>query len=203
MEIAALASLSWQQRMMAFVGCCVVGGIMMFMALSFLPMVFLGMPTKFALSYALANFALLGASCFLVGPTKQLQQMCSPGRALPSCAYGGSLVLLMYVIWASGSFSWWCPCWRSSCRRFCGTCPRICPWPGDDGTYLLVDRSADPQQTHFQLTTQARINICAVWLHARAPHHIVPAARKLSHEFKSFQHVLNVDQRVAIAELQH
>lgn len=103
-EWSALTSLSWKQRLIAFCMCATVGCVMLFMAFSFLPMVFLGAPAKFAISYALGNFFLLGSSCFLVGPSKQLSQMFQPDRAVVSGVYLGSLVLTFYTAWQYRSF---------------------------------------------------------------------------------------------------
>jgi hypothetical protein len=103
-ELNALTTLSWKQRLIAFMMSLTVGLVMLFLAFSFLPMVFVGAPAKFAISYALANFLLLGSSCFLVGPSKQLAQMFNGDRALPSSIYIGSLVLTFYVAWQYRSF---------------------------------------------------------------------------------------------------
>lgn len=77
---------------------------MLGLAFAYLPLVFLGAPAKFALSYALGNAFLIGSSLFLVGPAKQLSQMFSTGRAFVSGVYLASLVLLFYVSWQWRSF---------------------------------------------------------------------------------------------------
>lgn len=137
-ELSALTTLTWQQRMMGFVMSLVVGVIMLFLAFSFLPMVFLGSPVKFAISYALSNLFLLGSSCFLVGPSKQLSQMFAGERFLPSTVYLASLVLLFYTAWQVRAFfvvvpvlvvqfaslAWYImsyvPFGQSAMRRICG-----------------------------------------------------------------------------------
>ena len=103
-ELSALTTLSWRHRLMGFgfslaAGCCMMG-----LAFMYLPLVFLGAPAKFALSYAMANGFLVGSSLFLVGPSKQIKEMFSPARAFVSAVYLGSLVLLFYVSWQWRSF---------------------------------------------------------------------------------------------------
>jgi hypothetical protein len=70
----------------------------------YISLIFLGAPAKFAFSYAMANLFLLGSSCFLVGPAKQLAQMFGSERALVSGVYVGSLLLLFYVCFAWSYF---------------------------------------------------------------------------------------------------
>jgi multisubunit Na+/H+ antiporter MnhC subunit len=48
-------------------------------------------PRKFAALYTLSNVAGLAATCFLVGPAKQLRKMADPSRAVATAAYLGSL----------------------------------------------------------------------------------------------------------------
>lgn len=103
-ELSVLTTLSWRQRLMGFGFSLAAGSLMLGLAFMYLPLVFLGAPAKFALSYALGNAFLIGSSLFLVGPAKQLAQMFAPGRSLVSAVYLSSLVLLFYVSWQWRSF---------------------------------------------------------------------------------------------------
>jgi len=103
-EFSALTTLSWRNRMIAFVFCALAGCMMLGLSFMYVSLIFLGSPAKFAISYALANLFLLGSSLFLVGPSKQLAQMFQPERAVVSGVYLASLLLLFYVSFAWGYF---------------------------------------------------------------------------------------------------
>lgn len=52
-------------------------------------------PRKFAALYTLANLAGLAATCFLVGPAKQVKKMVEPRRAAATAVYLASLVVTL------------------------------------------------------------------------------------------------------------
>lgn len=103
-ELSALTTLSWRNRMLAFFMSATAGLVMLCLSFMHVSLIFIGMPGKFALSYALANIFLMSASMFLVGPSKQLSQMFGPERFMVSSVYLSSLALLFYVTWAFNYF---------------------------------------------------------------------------------------------------
>jgi len=95
-EFSALTTLSWKNRLIAFVICLTFGSTMLGLAFFYLPLIVLA-PAKFSISYSLANIFLLGSTSFLVGPWKQMNQMFEGSRAMVSIVYLVSLFLLFYV----------------------------------------------------------------------------------------------------------
>uniref|UniRef100_A0A7S2TR41 Vesicle transport protein n=1 Tax=Lotharella oceanica TaxID=641309 RepID=A0A7S2TR41_9EUKA len=91
--------MSYMQRMAGFAMTLISGLVMMGLASMYLPMVVIGMPQKFAFTYALSNLLLLLSSCFMVGPKKQVENMMQRHRAVAAIAWLTSTIGLLYVVW--------------------------------------------------------------------------------------------------------
>uniref|UniRef100_A0A7S0GPF7 Vesicle transport protein n=1 Tax=Amorphochlora amoebiformis TaxID=1561963 RepID=A0A7S0GPF7_9EUKA len=98
-KVDAFFEMSYMQRMAGFVMSLISGLVMMGLASMYLPMIFIGMPQKFAFTYALANLLLLTSSCFMVGPKKQIENMMQAHRAAAAIAWLASTMGLLYVVW--------------------------------------------------------------------------------------------------------
>eukprot|EP00466_Bigelowiella_natans_P005039 jgi/Bigna1/87019/estExt_fgenesh1_pg.C_160038 len=77
----------------------IAGLVMMGLASMYLPMVLIGMPQKFAFTYAVSNLLLLTSSCFMVGPKKQIENMMQSHRAFAAVGWLTSTLGLLYVVW--------------------------------------------------------------------------------------------------------
>uniref|UniRef100_A0A7S4BE42 Vesicle transport protein n=1 Tax=Chrysotila carterae TaxID=13221 RepID=A0A7S4BE42_CHRCT len=85
-------ALTYQQRMLGFVICFILGGILSLSALSSLPGLLIGNPAPFAFKYTAGNLLSIGSSSFLVGPVKQCRDMSAPERSTASLIYIVTLV---------------------------------------------------------------------------------------------------------------
>jgi len=99
---AWMPALSWRERC---IGCatCVVAGYLLSMG-SFwrLKDLFGGNPVPFVVNATVGNLIALAGSCFLSGPTSQVQKMFRPVRRAATTAYLGSLVLTLVIAFFGG-----------------------------------------------------------------------------------------------------
>jgi len=89
-------TMSYRNRLIAFVICLASGVFFTALSTLMLPMIVIK-PHKFAVSYSLGNLLMLGSTAFLVGPKKQIQNMCQGHRALASCSYIGAMFGTIYA----------------------------------------------------------------------------------------------------------
>ena len=73
--------LSWEDRLMGFMGCFVIGGALSISSMLSFTELLLGYPTQFALKLALGNILSVSSAMFLAGPRTQLQKMSEPASA--------------------------------------------------------------------------------------------------------------------------
>jgi len=88
-------TMSYRNRLIAFVICLASGVFFTALSTLMLPMIVIK-PHKFAVSYSLGNLLMLGSTAFLVGPKKQLQNMCQGHRALASSCYIAAMFGTLY-----------------------------------------------------------------------------------------------------------
>mmetsp|Transcript_1422 Transcript_1422/g.2028 ORF Transcript_1422/g.2028 Transcript_1422/m.2028 type:complete len:211 (-) Transcript_1422:202-834(-) len=98
-QVDAFFEMSYMQRMAGFIMTLIAGLVMMGLASMYLPMVLIGMPQKFAFTYAISNLLLLTSSCFMVGPKKQIENMMQSHRAFAAVGWLTSTLGLLYVVW--------------------------------------------------------------------------------------------------------
>ena len=92
-------TMSYKNRLIAFVLCLASGVFFTALSTLMLPLIVIK-PHKFAVAYSLGNMLMLGSTMFLVGPKKQLQNMFTGHRAMASAAYFGSMIGTIYAaIW--------------------------------------------------------------------------------------------------------
>ena len=96
-----LPALSYQQRLLGFLACLVIGLMISLTSLMSFGSLLTGNPTPFALKYTIGNLLSIGASGFLVGPAKQCRDMFAPVRRVASLLYvaslGTTLVCIFYL----------------------------------------------------------------------------------------------------------
>ena len=91
--------LSFYQRFAMFFACFAGGCIMLFFAVSLIPMLLLGFIPKFAVSYLAANVLFIASSGFLVGPKAQFAMMFDSQRWPITLVYLISLIGTLYAAW--------------------------------------------------------------------------------------------------------
>jgi hypothetical protein len=128
----ACFKLTYQQRMMGFATCFVLGTVISIMS-TFLVL----NPVKFALPYTLGNILSLMATAFLIGPRRLVRYMCAPVRYIAACIYIGALIAtlvsalylkkgaltLLFVVVQFGAYLWfvasYIPYGRTMLTRCC------------------------------------------------------------------------------------
>jgi len=93
LHLRCLPSLTWEERIMGFVGCFAIGFTLSLTSIFSFPQLLLGDPSPFAWKYSVGNVLGLASSTFLVGPQAQLEQMASPVRIGATIAYLASIVV--------------------------------------------------------------------------------------------------------------
>ena len=88
-------SLTLQQRIGGCLGCMTLGYMLSFGSFFRFRDLISGTSTTFVLYFTLGNILSLAGSCFLSGPTSQLDKMWSASRRGATCMYLGSLVLTL------------------------------------------------------------------------------------------------------------
>eukprot|EP00735_Rhodelphis_limneticus_P000848 TRINITY_DN11378_c0_g1::TRINITY_DN11378_c0_g1_i1::g.26431::m.26431 TRINITY_DN11378_c0_g1::TRINITY_DN11378_c0_g1_i1::g.26431 ORF type:complete len:173 (-),score=33.51,sp/Q8VD57/SFT2B_MOUSE/40.51/4e-26,Got1/PF04178.7/4.9e-27 TRINITY_DN11378_c0_g1_i1:891-1409(-) len=96
-EFTDYVSLSKTQRLYGFGICFSLGVIMSFLSALALPSIITGNAVHFAVPYTLGNILSLGSTSFIVGPMKQLKNMCDPTRAVASIIYIAAMAGTLFV----------------------------------------------------------------------------------------------------------
>ena len=138
LQIHCCPTLGWEERVMGFLGCYVIGMALSLSSILSFPLLLAGDPAPFAWKYSVGNCLSLVSSTFLVGPRSQLRQMASPVRLGASAAYLLSiaftvvaalvlrmaLLTLLAMIVQFCALSWYCasyiPFGRACIRRCVG-----------------------------------------------------------------------------------
>merc|ERR1712087_666971 len=89
--------LTYKQRMLGFIACFILGGILSLSALSSIGSLLLGNAAPFAFKYTAGNLLSIGSSSFLVGPAKQCRDMLAPERFYASII---CVVTLAGTLWS-------------------------------------------------------------------------------------------------------
>ncbi|KAI9504696.1 hypothetical protein GGI25_000653 [Coemansia spiralis] len=92
-------NLSWNQRLMAFGFCFVIGLVLSIMGTV---LIFLGNSVGFAVCYSIGNVVSLFGMGFLVGFKRQLKMATAPVRLVAFLLYIGLLVATFVVAFATG-----------------------------------------------------------------------------------------------------
>ena len=92
LHVRCLPTLTWEDRVMGFIGCFAIGLALSLSSIWSFPALLLGDPSPFAWKYSVGNVLGLVSSTFLVGFQSQLEQMASPVRLGATVAYLGSIV---------------------------------------------------------------------------------------------------------------
>jgi Got1/Sft2-like family len=91
-NITCFPSMTFKQRLWGFLICVLLG-----IGLSFLSVAFLKSPPKFGIIYTLGNIVALTATCFLIGPIRQLKIMFKPVRLVAAIIF---IVFMALTLWA-------------------------------------------------------------------------------------------------------
>ena len=95
LHLRCLPDLSWDDRIMGFLGCFVIGlTVSLTSMFSFVDLI-AGNPGPFAWKYSMGNILALFSSAFLVGPRTQVQKMSSPVRLVATLVYLSSVVMTL------------------------------------------------------------------------------------------------------------
>jgi len=89
--------LSYQQRMIGFGSCFVLGYIITFLSFSFFIEMVRGDPAPFVMVYTLGNILSLLSSMFLCGPKRQLKNMIDEKRRYTTIVFMSSLLLAIII----------------------------------------------------------------------------------------------------------
>lgn len=85
-------ALSWEERLMGFMGCFVIGCALSISSMFSFQQLLLGHPTQFAIKLSLGNVLSISSAMFLAGPRTQAQKMSDPSRLGATLMYLGSIV---------------------------------------------------------------------------------------------------------------
>lgn len=88
-------ALSWEDRVMGFVGCYAIGAALTLSSLFAFAELAAGRPEQFAYRYSFGNVLAICSSFFLAGPRAQCKRMMAPARIWASSLYLGSIVLCL------------------------------------------------------------------------------------------------------------
>jgi hypothetical protein len=89
-------TLSWEDRVMGFVGCYIIGTALSVSSMISFPALVAGHPAPFAWKYSAGNALGLLSTSFLVGPKTQLRSMMSPIRLGTTAVYLTSIVVTLF-----------------------------------------------------------------------------------------------------------
>eukprot|EP00966_Prymnesium_polylepis_P331467 7387025-Prymnesium_polylepis.1 len=95
LHLRCLPSLSWEDRVMGFLGCYIIGVALGLSAMMSFPGVVAGHPEPFAWKYSAGNVLGLVSTAFLVGPKTQLKSMMAPVRLGATVIYLSSIALTL------------------------------------------------------------------------------------------------------------
>ena len=88
-------SLSWEDRVMGFLGCYVIGISLSISSMMSYPALLTGHPGPFAWKYSAGNVLGLVSTSFLVGPRTQLKNMMAPVRLGATVVYLSSILVTL------------------------------------------------------------------------------------------------------------
>lgn len=88
---ACCPTLSRKTRLMGFMICYGIGSFFWLLSTPAIPLIFVA-PAKFAVPYTLGSIISMGSTMFMVGPTKQIQNMCKEDRRLTTTIYLSSMI---------------------------------------------------------------------------------------------------------------
>lgn len=91
-------TLTWRQRIIGFCSCLAIG-----VFLTFLSMMFLFAPVRFAILYSFGNVCSIASTMFLMGPCKQCKKMMEQGRIIATAVYLGAIIITLVVAFKTGS----------------------------------------------------------------------------------------------------
>lgn len=84
-------SMSRKTRLLGFVICYGIGTFFWLLSTPAIPLIFIK-PAKFAVPYTLGSLISMGSTMFMVGPAKQIKNMCKEDRRLTTSIYLGSMI---------------------------------------------------------------------------------------------------------------
>uniref|UniRef100_A0A3B5PZA3 Vesicle transport protein n=1 Tax=Xiphophorus maculatus TaxID=8083 RepID=A0A3B5PZA3_XIPMA len=97
------STLAWGTRMKGFLICFILGAVcsILFCPLSLMEdMLWFGLPV-FAVLYTIGNLCALASTMFLIGPLRQLKNMCAKVRAL------ATVIMLVCLVLTLCAAFWW------------------------------------------------------------------------------------------------
>ncbi|KAM4711341.1 vesicle transport protein SFT2B-like isoform 2-T2 [Anableps anableps] len=94
------SSLAWGTRMKGFLICFILGALCSILATCLLWIPGFGLPV-FAVLYTLGNLCALASTMFLIGPLRQLKNMCAKVRAL------ATVIMLVCLVLTLCAAFWW------------------------------------------------------------------------------------------------
>uniref|UniRef100_UPI0037E791FB vesicle transport protein SFT2B-like isoform X2 n=1 Tax=Semicossyphus pulcher TaxID=241346 RepID=UPI0037E791FB len=100
LEVTAASTLSWGTRMRGFIICFVLGVFCSILGTCMLWIPRIGLAV-FAVLYSVGNLCALGSTMFLVGPLRQLQNMCAKERAI------ATIIMLVCLVLTLCAAFWW------------------------------------------------------------------------------------------------
>lgn len=93
-------AMSWRERLIGCATCMVLGYMLSFGSFFRIKDLLTGNPLPFVLHATIGNIIALAGSCFLTGPTSQMERMFKEDRKYASIAYLTSLALTLVVAFA-------------------------------------------------------------------------------------------------------
>jgi hypothetical protein len=92
-------TLSLKERLIGFAICFGIGLLIQFLSMGSLVGLLVGKASKFAFMYTLGNIISLCGTFFLVGPTRQFQNMKDPSRMWTSIIFISSMVMTLVSVY--------------------------------------------------------------------------------------------------------
>lgn len=96
LHLRFLPTLTWEERIMGFLGCFAIGFTLSLTSVFSFPQLLLGDPSPFAWKYSVGNVLGLASSAFLVGCQSQVEQMSSPVRLGATVTYLASIGVTVF-----------------------------------------------------------------------------------------------------------
>ncbi|XP_017260702.1 vesicle transport protein SFT2B [Kryptolebias marmoratus] len=94
------STLAWGTRMKGFIICFILGAFLSILATCLLWIPGFGLPV-FAVLYSFGNICALGSTMFLMGPVRQLKNMCAKERAI------ATIIMLTCLVLTLCAAFWW------------------------------------------------------------------------------------------------
>ena len=92
-------SLTIKERLIGFAICFALGMLFQFMAMGSIVGVLLGRTNKFAFLYTFGNVVSIFGTLFLVGPSRQIQNMVDQNRKNASLVFCGSIIMTLLSLY--------------------------------------------------------------------------------------------------------